>query len=429
MRTMGRSVMHISVAALLVACLLSLRARAAEGRAAAPDSLRTPALRYLTAPSAEWSGDSLVLKFSCIADGRLKGAKSIHVEPLLVAEGAAVSYPGLSFYTPSEAKFFLRRQTLSGNGYAVRGSTGDERPVSSRMHIAGPEARDSVFYREAVAVPSTLKGGRLCIVQKVRDCCAEYVLDRCSVWVTVPERASGLTKIEDPAVKTELLSGPQPLPAEDAADVPLSSGDVSSAEPESETARRRSLIAAVRLSYPVGRWEVYPDFKDNASELQRLDSLLYPIICNTDEYRLSSVTITGYASPEGTFTRNLELSGKRAGGIRDYLMKRYGLPSSVPVSVSGAGEDWDGLRSAVEESDIPEKADVLSIIDGCGIFEGRELRLMNMRGGQTYRRMLRELFPPLRRVEVKLDYTVLTLSRSEAEPGDVKSDGEEEHGK
>ena len=110
-------------------------------------------------------------------------------------------------------------------------------------------------------------------------------------------------------------------------------------------------------------------------------------------------------------------------------MKRYGLPSSVPVSVSGAGEDWDGLRSAVEESDMPEKADVLSIIDGYGVFEGRELRLMNMRGGQTYRRMLRELFPPLRRVEVKLDYTVLTISRSEAEPGDVKSDGEEEHGK
>lgn len=108
-------------------------------------------------------------------------------------------------------------------------------------------------------------------------------------------------------------------------------------------------------------------------------------------------------------------------------MKRYGLPSSLIVSVNGMGEDWDGLRSAVEESDMPEKAEILSIIDGYGIFEGRELQLLNMRGGQPYRRMLRELFPPLRRVEVKLDYMVIASSRSEVIPGNDKADGEEEY--
>ena len=384
--------MHIGAVALLIASLFSLPAMAGVRRDAA-DSLRGVALRYLTEPSAEWSGDSLVLRFCCAAEGRLKGAVSLHALPLFIAEGDTLSYPEISFYTPSGAKFLRRRKALSWNGAAGGRLVFS---VPSRLHVVGREASDSIFYREAIAVPSGLKG-RLYVIQKVEDCCEEYLLAGRGVSVAVPERAEG-----------------------------LSHPGISDAKEGGETVKS-SLTAVVRLNYPVNRWEVYPSYEDNLSELQRLDSLLSPIIYNTDEYRLLGVTITGYASPEGTFIQNLELSGKRAGGIRDYLMVRYGLPLSLPVSVSGMGEDWDGLRSAVEESDMPEKAQILSIIDSYGVFEGRELRLMKLRSGQPYHRMLRDLFPPLRRVEVKLDYAVLSSSRSGAEAGDDKTDGEEEY--
>ncbi len=406
---MGRGLVHIGVAALLMAGLFSLPARAGEGCTAA-DSLRSPALRYLTAPIAEWSGDSLVLSFSCAAEGRFKGAVSLHALPLFISDSDTLSYPEMSFYTPSGAKFLRRRKALSWNSGAAGGRFGVY--VPSRLYVVGRENPDSILYREAIAVPSGLKGS-LYVIQKVEDCCEQYVLAGRGVSVAVPERGRSLSYPDVPAG-----------PAEDAAP---ESGDLAPVEPENGAFRSRSLVAALRLNYPVDRWEVYPDFENNSSQLQRLDSLLSPIIYNTDEYKLLRVSITGYASPEGTYIHNLELSGKRADGIRDYLMKRYGLPSSLIVSVNGMGEDWDGLRSAVEESDMPEKAEILSIIDGYGIFEGRELQLLNMRGGQPYRRMLRELFPPLRRVEVKLDYIVISSSRSEAEPGNDKVDGEEEY--
>lgn len=46
----------------------------------------------------------------------------------------------------------------------------------------------------------------------------------------------------------------------------------------------------------------------------------------------------------------------------------------------------------------------MQIIDGMGIFDGREGKLMALEGGIPYREMLKEMFPLLRRVEIKVEY-------------------------
>lgn len=82
---------------------------------------------------------------------------------------------------------------------------------------------------------------------------------------------------------------------------------------------------------------------------------------------------------------------------------------------TGMGEDWEGLRAAVEESDMMYRDAVLTIIDGVDIFKGREKLLMDLAGGVPYKYMLYNLYPPLRRMEMEVSYTVRSFETVEAE--------------
>ena len=97
----------------------------------------------------------------------------------------------------------------------------------------------------------------------------------------------------------------------------------------------------------------------------------------------------------------------------DYLHGRYGLPTEK-VTAEGKGEDWEGLREAVGRSDMKAKDEVLDIIDTYDIFDGREKLLMDLRGGDPYRYMLEHIFPPLRRMEMRIDYRVRAFDPEEA---------------
>ena len=68
------------------------------------------------------------------------------------------------------------------------------------------------------------------------------------------------------------------------------------------------------------------------------------------------------------------------------------------------GEDWEKLRELVDASNLPEREEVLQIIDQVDIFKGREKLLMDLNGGITYRTMLKDFFPLLRRVEIIVEY-------------------------
>lgn len=160
----------------------------------------------------------------------------------------------------------------------------------------------------------------------------------------------------------------------------------------------------IHLNYPVDKWTVYPEYNGNREELARLDSVLAPIIDNPDRYVIDEIVINGYASPEATYRHNMILSDNRARAVRDYLREHYGLTDATAMIYNGYGEDWQGLRDAVAHSDMPDRDDVIGIIDNVGLFAGREKQIMNLRGGKTYNYMLKNLFPPLRRMELRITY-------------------------
>lgn len=157
------------------------------------------------------------------------------------------------------------------------------------------------------------------------------------------------------------------------------------------------------FAYPQGGWQIQKSYGNNAFELDKLDRFIHSTFADT-LIEVRKITLTGYCSIEGSYAINEELAHDRVNGFRNYLNFHYGLAMRYPVEVRYVGEDWDKLRELVDASTLPEREEVLRIIDQTDIFKGREKKLMDLNGGHSYRRMRDELFPWLRRVEIVVEY-------------------------
>lgn len=180
---------------------------------------------------------------------------------------------------------------------------------------------------------------------------------------------------------------------------------VSFITPEVEPVKQRKYEGEAYLEYPTGETTIYPHYRNNSYELGKIQSLLQRIIGNEDT-RILGITIVGYASPEGSYAHNMELSRKRANSLKTYLQFLYRFDDDI-FKVIGMSEDWTKLEMLVRESDMKEKNIILSIINNTDIFDGREKRIMDLDGGKPYREMVRTIFPKLRRCVYTLNYMTL----------------------
>lgn len=165
----------------------------------------------------------------------------------------------------------------------------------------------------------------------------------------------------------------------------------------------RYVIIDCHLSYQIGSSRVLPSYGGNAVELGKLDKFLRATLADT-LVSIKGISIIGYASIDGIYMHNDELSRVRAEGFALYLRQRYSGLLSYPVRTAHVAEDWEGLKKLVSASSLGEKELVLSIINYVGIFEGRKKQLMELAGGAIYRDMQRNYFPLLRRVRVSVKY-------------------------
>ena len=157
------------------------------------------------------------------------------------------------------------------------------------------------------------------------------------------------------------------------------------------------------LSYPQGNHQVMPNYGTNATELDKLNNFIRSAFADKNIY-VRQIKLMGYCSIEGSLAANEQLAKNRVNGFLSYLNTRYNLSQRYPVELDWVAEDWDKLRELVAASQLPERDEVLQIIDKVPILKGREKLLMELNGGIPYRTMLAELFPGLRRVEITVIY-------------------------
>ena len=179
--------------------------------------------------------------------------------------------------------------------------------------------------------------------------------------------------------------------------------------PDVEATKMRQEYGSAYLEFLVGRYEILPGFSNNLSELQRIQNDLQQVFDDADA-TITGITITGHASPEGTYASNLTLSQNRAFALKEYVRQRYNLDDRL-FRVAGAGEDWTTLAKLVEEAYmLPEKQRVLDIINSGADFDVRESRLKALAGGVPYNQIKNEIYPKLRRSDYVLNYTVVPFT-------------------
>ena len=182
--------------------------------------------------------------------------------------------------------------------------------------------------------------------------------------------------------------------------------------PAAEPVQERSVQCEAYLDFAVGKTSLDPAFGRNASEIEKIIAAFEDVKDDKD-VTLRDVSLSGYASPEGSIALNKRLSEGRANALKNYLMARYDYPATFYATHFG-GEDWEGLQKLVEASDMQYKDEVLEIISEVPVEQNREAKLMALRGGVPYKWMLRELFPRLRRVVFRADYEVRQFDVEEA---------------
>jgi outer membrane protein OmpA-like peptidoglycan-associated protein len=159
------------------------------------------------------------------------------------------------------------------------------------------------------------------------------------------------------------------------------------------------------LDFRTNSFRLYPDYKRNAAELTVIHRVMGQIKSNP-KARITSLSIVGYASPEERYSNNEQLAYERALSVTKYLQPMYGI-SVRDCKVSGIAEDWVRLRELVEASNIVRKSEILQIIDSADHPDVKESKLRRVAGGRPWKVMIDTMFPVLRRVEYKVEYTIV----------------------
>lgn len=146
---------------------------------------------------------------------------------------------------------------------------------------------------------------------------------------------------------------------------------------------------------------------------------------------LRRVSLCSGASPEGSQALNRRLSDERLASLRSLIRERLSVPDSIFVCTS-LGDDWEGLTSLVEMSDMPYREEALRILRdtpmwvtrGGVVVDSRKRQLMNLRGGRAWHYMAEHFFPELRNSSVvECEFEPVVMEKDMpliAEPGDVE---------
>ena len=128
--------------------------------------------------------------------------------------------------------------------------------------------------------------------------------------------------------------------------------------------------------------------------------------------RVTKLQVTGYGAPSGNYRKNEKAAAKRALELKDYLRENY-VVNKIPLEVTWVAEDWDSIRSLVQQSGMPLEHAVTDIISTVDLTKGRERVLMNLAGGTPYRYLQDRIFPRVRRVEYAISYSQHRLDTAE----------------
>lgn len=159
---------------------------------------------------------------------------------------------------------------------------------------------------------------------------------------------------------------------------------------------------------------------DNRSELKVIDdSISYAL--SDKNVEIAKIKICGYASPEGSYLNNQQLSTDRSRALSEYIASKYKLPADKS-EFDAVAENWDGFKDIVKTSpllSVSQRKKLLELIDrpayGPSDWDAkeRELRTDPQFSSLYKNTILPEWFPELRATRFEISTRLKPLSDEE----------------
>lgn len=168
--------------------------------------------------------------------------------------------------------------------------------------------------------------------------------------------------------------------------------------------KNREVKGSAYVDFPVGQARIDKNYRDNEMELQKIFATIDSIKEDPD-VRIVSVSIKGFASPDGPYELNKRLAMERTKVLAQYIQALYTFPSGT-VHSGYEAEDWEGLKEYVENSSLPHKTEILDLISDEKLTpDGKDWRIKTSYP-KDYRYLLLNCYPALRHSDYAVEYLI-----------------------
>jgi hypothetical protein len=321
----------------------------------------------VTGLNIERQGDSVRLGYTAdIAKKAARRGRSMVFAPVIANGGFRLQLPAVVVNGRGSKIARARREYLLGaaSGYDYAATTGNG---------------ESIAITENVPFDARMTGGRITLESVYGGCCSH--------------RHDSILLADN-----ILPLPPQPVPAPPRISVGDSLAAVFTFVCHADDIGDEREGAA-SIFFRLRRWNIDPGYMNNEHTLFDIVGAVRAIRASSDS-RVVRIVVGGYASPEGGSALNSRLGHERAIAVQELLAINTGLPRNM-IEAHNGEVDWRGLRMRIEASNMPEKRELLRIIDNVPVWDsrrnvGRLGTIMRLNGGLTYHRLNAEHFPYLR---------------------------------
>ncbi|MDR0507676.1 MAG: hypothetical protein LBH32_12805 [Dysgonamonadaceae bacterium] len=326
------------------------------------------------------SDDSLKVHFTLTANNLVIGRQeSLTLFPRITNGKIFIELPAVVYSGGLRWKFDERKRFFDMQ---------PQQPVYHTYTKINKNEEYRLDYEVSVPYLSQVKMSKLIVEHHYDDCCTDYSIHEDSFSFDIEEPVIEEPPTPEPEPEPEpevIIPEPEPIVEPPVIEEPVTP------PPPPEPVKPKVKKETLYIEYPVREYNILANHGKNQLELNKLDNML--------EGYHGRIWIKAYASPEGSYDANEKLAINRAEGFKKYLLQHYQLST---INVAHVAEDWEGLRKLIVENDIQGKAEALKIIEGVDVFDGREKKLMNLRGGELWRN-LSQYFKQLRRIEIEIE--------------------------
>lgn len=321
-------------------------------------------------------GDHLHIQFALNgSEVEISANEQLTVTPVVIGNGNRQELSPVVFTGRIRQKVNERRERLYGTPVVPAGTFSNVIVRRKPEELPGT----AVVYAGEIPYEPWMAGGRLVLYRELNGC-------------------AGHRMALAPLVAAEIAAPLQPK--------------LTFIVPDHDALKQRSERITAVVHFPQGRSVLLRGFADNSRQLARIDSLTAGLLAEQG-FALDTIYLKGFASPEATYAFNTRLSANRVRAIRQYLLENFDLVDTEFVTDTEP-EDWDSLRRWVVLSELPARDEVLAVIDTVRDPDARDAGIRSIDNGKTYNKLLREVYPQLRRVDYRIGYVVPAYTLEES---------------